>query len=112
MLAAFMGAALRMFGGFIAECLGGTYTLTVVLVTILGALFVCRFAGNSLAAATLLMTVCFSVPGALGVGLVPAAMGLSQQYTGGYDCGFVLFTGLALGMRVMLQAMQLCWTRT
>ena len=108
MLAAFMGAALRMFRCFIAECLGGTYTLTVVLVAILGALFVYRFAGNSLAAATLLVTVCFSVPGALGVGLVPAAMGWSQQYPGGYDSGFVLFTGLALGMRVM----QLCWTRT
>ena len=84
----------------------------MVLVTILGTLFVCRFAGNSPAAATLLMMLCFSVLGALGGGLAPAATGLSQQYPGCYSCSFVLFTGLALVMRVMQRVMQPCWTRT
>ena len=141
MLAAFMGAALRVFGGWISDRLGGINTLTVVLVTISGTLIACSFAGNSLAATTLLIMLCFSalgagngavfqlVPlrwpmatavagsmigeiGALGGGLVPAAMGLSKQYTGSYSWGFVLFAVLALAMLVMLRVMQLRWTRT
>ena len=141
MLAAFMGAALRVFGGWISDRLGGINTLTVVLVTISGTLIACSFAGNSVAATTLLIMLCFSalgagngavfqlVPlrwpmatavagsmigeiGALGGGLVPAAMGLSKQYTGSYSWGFVLFAVLALAMLVMLRVMQLRWTRT
>ncbi len=141
MLAAFMGAALRVFGGWISDRLGGINTLSVVLVTIAATLIACSFAGTSLAGTTLLIMLCFSalgagngavfqlVPlrwplatavagsmigeiGALGGGLVPSAFGLSKQYTGSYRWGFVLFAALALAMLMMLRVMQLRWTRT
>ena len=141
MLAAFMGAALRVFGGWISDRLGGVNTLTAVLVIIAVTLVACGFAGGSLAATTLLVMLCFSalgagngavfqlVPlrwpmstavagsmigeiGALGGGLVPSAMGLSKQYAGSYSWGFFLFAALALCMLGMLRVMQLRWTRT
>ncbi len=141
MLAAFMGAALRIFGGWISDRWGGINTLTVVLVTIATTLLSTSFAGESLAATTLLVMLCFSalgagngavfqlVPlrwpmatavagsmigeiGALGGGLVPAAMGLSKQYAGSYAWGFVLFAVLAILMLAMLRVMQIRWTRT
>ena len=141
MLAAFMGAALRVFGGWISDRLGGVNTLTAVLVIIAVTLVACGFAGKSLAATTLLVMLCFSalgagngavfqlVPlrwplatavagsmigeiGALGGGLVPNAMGLSKQYAGSYMWGFFFFAALSLVMLVMLRIMQLRWTRT
>lgn len=141
MLAAFMGAALRVFGGWISDRLGGVNTLTAVLVIIAITLAACGFAGGSLTATTLLIMLCFSalgagngavfqlVPlrwplatavagsmigeiGALGGGLVPSAMGLSKQYADSYRWGFFLFAALALVMLGMLRIMQLRWTRT
>jgi MFS transporter, NNP family, nitrate/nitrite transporter len=141
MLAAFMGAALRVFGGWISDRFGGVNTLTAVLVIIAATLVACGFAGQSLTATTLLVMLCFSalgagngalfqlVPlrwpmstavagsmigeiGALGGGLVPNAMGLSRQYAGSYMWGFFLFAALALVMLGMLRVMQLRWTRT
>ena len=141
MLAAFMGATVRVFGGWISDRWGGINTLTAVLVTVTASLLACGLAGNSLAASTLLFMLCFAalgagngalfqlVPlrwplstavagsmigeiGALGGGLVPNAMGLSKQYTGSYLWGFVLFAALALLVLLMMRNMQLRWTRT
>jgi NNP family nitrate/nitrite transporter-like MFS transporter len=141
MLAAFMGAAVRVFGGWISDRWGGVNTLTLVLVVVAMALALVGFANGSLALTTLLLIACFAalgagngalfqlVPlrwptstavagsmigeiGALGGGLVPNAMGLSKQYLGTYSWGFVLFAVLALVMLGVMRVMQIRWTRT
>lgn len=141
MLAAFMGAALRIFGGWISDHWGGINTLTTVLVIVAVTLLLCGMSGGSLVLTTLLMMLCFAalgagngalfqlVPlrwplttavagsmigeiGALGGGLVPNAMGLSKQYTGTYFWGFALFAVLSLAVLGMMRVMQIRWTRT
>lgn len=141
MLAAFMGAAVRVFGGWISDHWGGVNTLTAVLSVVAVTLVLCGAAGSSLTLTTLLFIACFAalgagngalfqlVPlrwplstavagsmigeiGALGGGLVPTAMGLSKQYTGTYFWGFLLFAVLAIVMLGMLRVMQIRWTRT
>ena len=141
MLAAFMGAATRVFGGWISDHWGGINTLTAVLVVIAITLVLCGLAGGSLVATTLLLMTCFAalgagngalfqlVPlrwplstavagsmigeiGALGGGLVPNVMGLSKQYAGTYLWGFLLFAMLALGALSMMRHLQSHWTRT
>lgn len=141
MLAAFMGAAVRVLGGWISDRWGGVNTLNLVLCTVAVTLVLCGLAHGSLAVTTLLVIVCFAalgagngavfqlVPlrwplatavagsmigeiGALGGGLVPNAMGLSKQYLGSYAGGFYVFAGLAVVMLVMLRTMQIRWTRT
>ncbi len=141
MLAAFMGAALRVFGGWISDHWGGINTLTAVLVIVAVTLVLCGLAGDSLVATTLLLMTCFAalgagngalfqlVPlrwpqttavagsmigeiGALCGALVPIAMGLSKQYLGTYLWGFMLFTLLTLGALAMMRSMQIRWTQT
>ncbi len=141
MLAAFMGAALRVFGGWISDHWGGVNTLTLVLATVAATLLLCALATGSLAATTLMVILCFAalgagngalfqlVPlrwpaatavagsmigeiGALGGGLVPNLMGLAKQYAGSYAWGFVGFAVLAVVMLAMLRVMQIRWTRT
>jgi MFS transporter, NNP family, nitrate/nitrite transporter len=141
MLAAFMGAAVRIFGGWISDHWGGINTLTAVLVTVAVTLLLCGLAGHSLVGTTLLLMLCFAalgagngalfqlVPlrwpmatavagsmigeiGALGGGLVPNAMGLSKTFTGTYFWGFAGFAVCAVLVLVMLRGMQIRWTRT
>ncbi len=141
MLAAFMGAALRVFGGWISDRFGGINTLSVVLVTVAVTLVLCSLSTGSLPATTLLVMLCFAalgagngalfqlVPlrwstttavagsmigeiGALGGSLVPTSMGFSKQQFGTYAGGFLLFAVLAVVMLFMLRVMQLRWTRT
>ncbi|TWO63375.1 NarK/NasA family nitrate transporter [Caenimonas sedimenti] len=141
MLAAFMGAALRVAGGWISDRWGGVNTLTLVLLVVSVSLFACSFATGSLVATTLLVMLCFAalgagngalfqlVPlrwptttavagsmigeiGALGGGLVPFSMGLSAQHLGGYRWGFVLFAVLSLVVLGVMRYMQIRWTRT
>jgi len=141
MLAAFMGATLRVFGGWISDRWGGINTLTAVLGIVIVSLVLCGLSTGSLIATTLLLMLCFSalgagngalfqlVPlrwplttavagsmigeiGALGGGLVPNAMGLSKQNIGSYAGGFYLFAALAVCVLVMMRVMQIRWTRT
>ena len=141
MLAAFMGAALRIFGGWLSDHWGGVNTLTAVLAVVAVTLVLCGFAQQSLPVTVLLFLVCFAalgagngalfqlVPlrwpmttavagsmigeiGALGGGLVPNAMGLSKQYAGTYLWGFVLFAACSLAMLGVMRVMQIRWTRT
>ena len=141
MLAALMGSAIRVVGGYISDRVGGINTLSGVLVVVSITLVLCGLAGTSLALTTLLFMLCFAalgagngalfqlVPlrwplttavagsmigeiGALGGAIVPNAMGLSKQYAGTYFWGFALFAVLAIAMLGMLRVMQLRWTRT
>ena len=141
MLAAFMGAAVRVLGGAISDRWGGVNTLTWVLVAVAVTLTGVGFSSGSLALTTLLLIACFAalgagngalfqlVPlrwptttavagsmigevGALGGGLVPNAMGLSKQYLGTYAWGFVLFAVLSVVMLGVMRTMQIRWTRT
>ena len=141
MLAAFMGAAVRVLGGGLSDRFGGVTTLTWVLAIVGVTLTAAGLASGSLALTTLLLIVCFAalgagngalfqlVPlrwpaatavagsmigelGALGGGLVPNAMGLSKQYLGSYLWGFVLFAVLAFVMLAVMRFMQIRWTRT
>ena len=141
MLAAFMGAAVRVLGGWLSDRFGGVNTLTWVLVVVGCTLTAAGLASGSLALTTLLLIACFAalgagngalfqlVPlrwpaatavagsmigeiGALGGGLVPNAMGLSRQYLGSYVWGFVLFAALAFVMLGVMRVMQIRWTRT
>jgi NNP family nitrate/nitrite transporter-like MFS transporter len=139
MLAAFMGAALRVVGGWLADRWGGINTLTVVLAVVAASLVLIGFSAGSLPLTTLLMMLCFAalgagngalfqlVPlrwpaatavagsmigeiGALGGGLVPSTMGLAKQYAGSYAWGFLLFAGLALVVLALLRVVQAGWT--
>jgi MFS transporter, NNP family, nitrate/nitrite transporter len=141
MLAAFMGASVRIFGGWISDRWGGINTLTAVLLVVSVTLVLCGLSSSSLVLTTLLFMLCFAalgagngalfqlVPlrwplstavagsmigevGALGGGLVPNAMGLSKQYAGTYLWGFVLFAVLAVAVLFMMRSMQIRWTRT
>ena len=141
MLAAFMGAAVRVVGGWISDRWGGVNTLTVVLLVVAMGLVLVGVSSGSLTVTTLVLIVCFAalgagngalfqlVPlrwpastavagsmigeiGALGGGLVPNAMGLSKQYLGSYLWGFVFFAALSLVMLGVMRVMQIRWTRT
>ena len=76
MLAAFMGTALRVFGGWISDRWGGVNTLNIVLTVVAVTLVACGLSGGLLVLTTLLMILCFA---ALGAGngalfqLVPCA---------------------------------------
>ena len=141
MLAAFMGAALRVAGGWISDRWGGVNTLTLVLLVVAASLFGVAFAERSLVGTTLLLMLCFAalgagngalfqlVPlrwptttavagsmigeiGALGGGLVPNLMGTSKQNMGSYAWGFIVFAIAALVVLAVMRTMQIRWTRT
>jgi NNP family nitrate/nitrite transporter-like MFS transporter len=141
MLAALMGAVVRIFGGWISDHWGGVNTLTVVLVVVSVALVGVGLSSHSIVLTTLLLIVCFAalgagngalfqlVPlrwpmstavagsmigeiGALGGGLVPAMMGQSKQHTDSFLTGFIIMAVFSVLMLALMRTMQVRWTRT
>jgi NNP family nitrate/nitrite transporter-like MFS transporter len=141
MLAAFMGAAVRVLGGWISDRWGGVNTLTAVIMVAAICLVATGMSGDSLVLTTLLLMVCFAalgagngavfqlVPlrwplatavagsmigelGALAGGLVPNAMGFSKTHAGTFMWGFVGMAVAAVLSLVMMRVMQIRWTRT
>lgn len=139
MLAAFMGAAMRIVGGWLADRFGGVNTLTGVLVSVTAGLACCALSTGSLPVTTILFIACFAalgagngavyqlVPlrwplttaiagsmigelGALGGGLVPSLMGMGRQYLGSYAWGFAFFAGCAVVALLVLRTLQVRWT--
>ena len=136
-LAALMGSALRIVGGYVADKIGGIVTLSVVLMFAV-ALLLATSTEPSLAMTTILFMLCFSafgagngalfqlVPlrwplntavagsmigeiGALGGAILPNAMGLSKTYTGSFATGFVAYSILALAVLAILHFVQKHW---
>ena len=64
MLAAFMGASVRIFGGWISDRWGGINTLSTVLLIVMVTLLMCGLASASLVLTTLLFMLCFAALGA------------------------------------------------
>jgi MFS transporter, NNP family, nitrate/nitrite transporter len=141
MLAALMGALVRVAGGWISDHWGGVNTLTVVMVAVALTLVGVGLSSGSLVMTTLLLILCFAalgagngalfqlVPlrwptstavagsmigeiGALGGGTVPAMMGQAKQHTGSFLPGFVVMALFSLLMLAVMRKMQLRWTRT
>lgn len=140
MLAALVGALTRVAGGWLADRFGGINILTLVLAVVVSSLLLCGMVVDSLWLTMLCFLLCFSalgagngalfqlVPlrwpgstavagsmigeiGALGGGVVPLAMGLSQQYSGSFFTGFALFAGAGCVVLVMLRIIQGGWVQ-
>lgn len=141
MLAALMGALVRVAGGWISDHWGGVNTLSVVLVVVALSLVGVGLSSGSLVMTTLLLILCFAalgagngalfqlVPlrwptstavagsmigeiGALGGGTVPAMMGQAKQHTDSFLPGFVVMAIFSLVMLAVMRKMQMRWTRT
>lgn len=140
MLAALMGSAVRVVGGWVSDRWGGVTTLTGVF----GIVILLMLAGSfqlSLVATTVLFMFCFAalgagngalfqlVPlrwplstavagsmigeiGALGGSFIPNAMGLSKEYSGSFSYGFLSFALLALVAFIVLRVAQRKWTKS
>lgn len=139
-LATLTGSLTRVFGGWLADRIGGITTLSIVflaaIATFLGLIFT-----PSLATTTILFMLCFAalgagngatfqlVPlrwpystavagsmigeiGALGGGILPNLLGQAKQHTGSYAIGFIAYAILALAILGMLLIISRRWTHT
>jgi len=140
MLAAVMGSAIRVVGGYISDKWGGINSLTLVFIGVIVVMLLLSGA-PSLAVTTGLFMICFAflgmgngslfqlVPlrwptttavagsmigeiGALGGAFIPNAMGLSKQYTGSFASGFFAFIILAAVIFLFMRLAQRRWTQT
>lgn len=140
MVAALMGSAMRILGGWISDRWGGVNTLSAVFGIIILSMIVAGFP-IGVAATTLLFAICFSalgagngalfqlVPlrwplatavagsmigeiGALGGSFIPNIMGFSKTNTDSYSWGFFSFALLAALAFFVLRFAQRKWTKT
>lgn len=140
MLAALMGSAIRVVGGWLSDRHGGINTLSVVFGVIIFTMLIASFP-IGVAATTVLFMICFAalgagngalfqlVPlrwplatavagsmigeiGALGGSFIPNAMGISKQNTDTYSWGFISFAVLAAIAFIVLRVAQRKWTKT
>ncbi|MBL7889793.1 MAG: MFS transporter [Bacteroidia bacterium] len=139
MLAALMGSAVRIVGGWASDKWGGINTLSGIFGIIIVTMIIAGFP-IGVAATTILFMICFAalgagngalfqlVPlrwplatavagsmigeiGALGGSFIPNAMGISKQSTGTFFWGFISFAALALVAFVVLRIAQRKWTK-
>lgn len=139
MLAALMGSAVRVVGGWAADKWGGVNTLTAVFGVVVFSIVLAAFP-IGVASTTAIFMVCFAalgagngalfqlVPlrwplatavagsmigeiGALGGSFIPNAMGLSKQATGSFFWGFISFAILAVIAFVILRIAQRNWIK-
>ncbi len=139
MLAALMGSAVRIVGGWASDRWGGITTLSGIFGIIIITMFIAGLP-IGITATTILFMVCFAalgagngalfqlVPlrwplatavagsmigeiGALGGSFIPNAMGISKQSTGTFFWGFVSFAFLALIAFIVLRIAQRKWTK-
>lgn len=140
MLAALMGSAVRVVGGWASDKWGGITTLSGIFGVVILCMIVASF-GPSLAITTFLFMLCFAalgagngalfqlVPlrwplatavagsmigeiGALGGSFIPNAMGISKQSTGSFAMGFISFAILAAITFIILRVAQRKWTKS
>jgi len=140
MLAAVMGSAVRVVGGYISDKWGGINSLTLVFIGVIVIMFLLSGA-PSLILTTALFMLCFAflgmgngslfqlVPlrwptttavagsmigeiGALGGAFIPNAMGISKQYTGSFASGFIAFIVLTAAVFIVMRVVQRRWTTT
>jgi len=139
-LATLIGSGTRVVGGYVADRIGGIFTLGAVLVGTVAVLLSLSFE-PSLVITTILFMFCFAalgagngalfqlVPlrwplatavagsmigeiGALGGSLIPNIMGQSKQLTGSFTIGFITCALMAAFVLIVLMFIQRKWTQT
>ncbi|MBN8692079.1 MAG: MFS transporter [Bacteroidetes bacterium] len=139
MLAALMGSAVRVVGGWASDKWGGINTLSFIFSFVILFMIIASFQLN-LVTTTILFMLSFAalgagngalfqlVPlrwplatavagsmigeiGALGGSFIPNAMGISKQSTGSFSWGFLAFAALAVIAFVILRVAQKKWTK-
>jgi NNP family nitrate/nitrite transporter-like MFS transporter len=137
-LATLTGSLTRAVGGWMADKIGGLWTLDIVFVIAVAGI-VGLMQAPSLLMTTLLFMLCFAalgagngatfqlVPlrwptttavagamigeiGALGGSILPNLLGQSKQHTGSYATGFLIYAGNATFVFLLMQTFSRMWT--
>ncbi len=139
-LAAVMGSAIRIVGGYVADRLGGILVLSVVLMFVIG-IFLLLTQSPSIVITTILFMACFAVLGmgngalfqlvphrwpnntavassmigeigALGGAILPNVMFQSRSMTGSFGYGFVIYAVITAVVLGVLMIMRRRWAGT